>query len=186
MVNLRDLFEEFCNAADGKLRWGDSGKLWTDFVFDFLRSYMKKIHPEDSRLEPESNYMSIDLVFRTPWSSFIELAVESENTAPMKDFMSKELRHLADLKAESKIAIYYPSMGDEDAIVERAYGMIRERGPVTRNLGEDWLLLFGFSTTTSGHKIVLWRGHFISGYPPSGNFVERQCSQRKAPLTATP
>lgn len=94
----------------------------------------------------------------------IVLAVEHENKSDVEEFLKKEVKHLIDIKADNKIAITYPPLGEESELIEK----VREKiGNCGRKLGtsEDYLIVFGFSTSkkVTGRKrrAILFKGYLI-------------------------
>ncbi len=95
--------------------------------------------------------MTIDYIWRDNTNGMIVLAVEHENQeANIKTLLSSELRHLADLKAEYKIAMMYPSYGDLETLLHDFAAML-QRNYYHVTIGqtpvEQYLVITGHSTT---------------------------------------
>lgn len=95
-----------------------------------------------------------------PYQS-IELAVEHENWCLLDDFLREEIQHLLDIKADNKIAITYPRLGEEEELVSKVKERIKQ---YARKLVpfEDYLLILGF-TTRKGRKLAIrFKGYLFN------------------------
>jgi len=184
LVSLARVFDEFCAYFDGKMRWSAAkDSEWTDKVLSFfsdLRSREEKSFP-GYRLVEVREYMNIDYVWRSVVTSgsHIELAVEHENTGNVKPFLEQEIQHLIDLKADNKIAITYPHVGDEEKLVRSVCDSVRSD---FRHQKENYLLLLGFATRTGEQaaQAILVKGHFID------SLGRETSSRQKVILQAVP
>src|SRR3990167_4738175 len=100
-MSLYDVFEKFCEASAGVIRWKDGRRARTRFALDFFKSYASSMQWNGPHLE----YMSIDVIWRDPYSGYIVFAVEHENKGDVESFVKGEISHLADLKSLNKVAI---------------------------------------------------------------------------------
>lgn len=158
-VTLFELFDAFCRATDGRLRWSDDRKVWSEYVLNFLDEFMRAKGYGDAH----RNYMGIDAVWRTSGLDYIELAVEHENEGKTARFLAQEIRHLLDLKSLNKVAITYPHMGEERETITTIKQMVPLAAMLASNVfTERYLVIFGFDTRREGKRAILWRGHFIS------------------------
>lgn len=123
----------------------------------------------------QRNYLLIDYVWRYemasyPYSQHILLAVEHENKGDSDSFLGKEVQHLIDVKADYKVAITYPSLGEETELIRK----IRERiGSYTRKLStkEQYLIVFGFTTRKKKKGAIRFNAYFIDA---QGELLKRK------------
>lgn len=162
--NLGRLFEKFCEYFGGKLRWTAlSSKEWTNEILTFFLE-LNKLEPKP--FEGKKEYMDIDYIWRDD-SYCIRLAVEHENYPAVDEFLDSEIQHLIDIKADLKIAITYPSGGDEMEIIEKIKSRIKKSsdGLGVYSTNENYLVIFGFSTrkTIEGQSkpAILFKGYFL-------------------------
>lgn len=154
-ISLYELFEHFCNAMDGKLRWGDDRKIWTAIILEFFDEYMRS----KGCVESYQNYMGIDAVWRDPVLDHIVLALEHENEGKVGSFLAQEIRHLLDLKSVNNIAITYPHVGEERETIDAIRQMVPRTGMLASGVFvESYLIIFGFDTRRETKRAVLWRG----------------------------
>lgn len=107
--NLHDLFEKFAEHTGDRFRLSASRSERTRFVIEFFQKYLGA----QGFGEPHREYMAIDAVWRDPNLGHIALALEHENSHDIKEFLAKEMQHLVDIKAQTKVAIAYPHAGEE-------------------------------------------------------------------------
>jgi len=183
LLSISDIYDEFCKYFDGKMKWSAAkDSEWTENILKFFSEFRasKEKLLVGYRLVEAREYMSIDLTWRamTSSTSHIELAVEHENTGNVKPFLKQEIQHLIDLKADNKIAITYPHIGDEETLVRGVCDAIKTD---VRQRGEEYLLLLGFATRTGDPPMpaILIKGHFIDS---SGN---EKTSKQRVILQAT-
>jgi len=161
MIFLDDLFNEFCNHFDGKLKWEKpKGKTWTDSIFHFFSELNKE--PTKQYLEARE-YMSLDYVWRygPPRYSMcdIELALEHEGeTYKTEEIIADEIRHLVDVKARHKVAIFYPSAGDEVILLEKIAKTIEDQSDIVRLEQEKYLIILGYATTKESKRAIMFKG----------------------------
>jgi len=164
-VSLPKIFDQFCSYFDGKMKWSAAkNSEWTQSILRFFsdpRTKQENLFP-GAEVDEKYEYMNIDYVWRVVGSSgsFIELAVEHENTGTVKTFLEQEVRHLIDLKADNKIAITYPHIGDEERLMQAVSDSVRLD---LRRQDEHYLILLGYATRTGepAAPAILFKGHFI-------------------------
>ena len=76
----------------------------------------------------------------------LALAVEYENRCKIDEFLTKQIQRLIDVKADNKIAITYPTLGEESNLIERIRDKI-ENCARRYSTSENYLIVFGFSTS---------------------------------------
>src|SRR5574337_1765116 len=173
-VNLYDLFHKFADHTAGRFRLGAPRKERTRFVMEFLREYLRSGGFE----EPQREYMAIDAVWRDPYLGHIALAVEHENTHDIREFINKEVQHLVDVKAEAKVAIAYPHMGEETSALAEITTKIQRAANMTAELsGETYLLVFGANTWQEKKKAIRWKGYVINRLGVMQNQLEKVVPQ---------
>jgi len=124
MIFLINLFSEFCKNfeqkfKERKLKWENvKGEVWTKTIFEVF----SKIKP-NGLVAPVGEYMRIDYIWRYDYPTKyqvhgIELAVEHESQEnKIEELIDNEVQHLIDVRAKNKIAIFYPSLGDEERLI---------------------------------------------------------------------
>lgn len=70
-VSFYEIFESFCDATNGELKWQHGRKAWTTFVLGFFDEYMRS----KGFGESEKNFMAIDAIWREPSLGYIVLAL---------------------------------------------------------------------------------------------------------------
>ncbi|RLE78752.1 MAG: hypothetical protein DRJ52_09875 [Thermoprotei archaeon] len=161
MVVLEEVFEKFCDYLDGRIKWGDSSRFWTETVFGFFSELNRK---QAVPYVEERDYMRVDYIWRSDpekhLTEDIVLAVEHENQVSDIDTLIKEeIRHLVDIKAFNKIGIFYISEGDEKEFIERISQTIKR--VTMRNSLEKYLIILGY-TPKKGRGTILFRGFFLN------------------------
>lgn len=138
-----DFFREFCKEFNGKLKWGERTK-WKALIFKFF----SELDERKRCYKFEKEYMNIDYVWKeiTDYSYRIKLALEHEaSEKSIKQLLNKEIQHLVDLKAGTKIAILYPSQGEKETLLDGISIRIRNN---PMKLGyEKYLIILGFQAT---------------------------------------
>lgn len=182
---LEEIFEEFCNRLEGKLRWGRQRKKFSDAVFDFFLVLAKK----KGNVSVEREYCRIDRIWRSKGNSHhIVLALEHENICKIEEFLTKEIQHLIDVKAENKIAITYPAQGDAKDLIQTIQNMIRAN-PLRLSTSEKYLIVFGFRTwkTIDGRKrrVILFKAYYIGPDGETLDTDERILLQGRRTFTLT-
>ena len=148
-----------CRYLDGKLRWQDPSSVWTETVFRFFSEYNKKQH---TPFKEEREYMKIDYIWRYDLErdkrTDIVLAVEHEaNVSNIREILSKEMRHLIDIKAYNKVGIFYINLAEEDEFVNRVSELISRVLPYRY---ESYLIIIGYSAGEG--KRMLFKGFFLN------------------------
>lgn len=160
IFTLSSIFDEFCKQLSGKLRWSRSKAEWTDAIFDFFHDLNEKQHKP---LKEEREHMNIDYLWRDveyfPYQS-IKLAVEHENKFDLNEFLDSEIQHLLDIKAECKIAITYPQLGDENKLIREVTERIKQYSQKLSPF-EDYLLILGFATSKEKKRAIRFRGYLL-------------------------
>lgn len=161
MVFLESMFEEFCNHLDGKLKWSArelTAKQWTKTIFDFFDQLNTK---ESVPFVVTKDFMRIDYVWRYDSSKYstsdIELALEHENAMEKIDsLLEKEIQHLIDIKARSKVGIFYIPQGDEKEFIQKIKERIKRQ--TMRSNYEKYLIILGYATTYHKQRAILFKG----------------------------
>ncbi len=119
---------------------------------------------ETNTVREECEYMSIDYLWRYVSGSYekIELAVEHENEFNLEDFLSSEISHLLDLKADTKVAITYPQGGEETDLIKAVEEKIRDHPIKLSEYSEYYLLILGFATRKGGKPAVRFKGYLLN------------------------
>lgn len=156
--NLHDLFQKFTDHTDERFRLSASRGERTKFVIEFFRTYLEA----QGFGEPRREYMGIDAVWRDPHLGHLSLALEHENSHDIKEFLAKEMQHLVDIKAQTKVAIAYPHAGEETWALSEVRKLIQNVTNMTSSVfGEDYLLVFGSNTWQERKRAIQWKGYFI-------------------------
>jgi len=144
-LTLNELFDKFCEYLHGKIKWKAPKNERTSLILNFFSELNKS---EYRPYKEETEYMQIDYIWRDV-SSFpyqrIVLAVEHENDFNFESFLGSEIQHLLDIKAENKIAITYPPVGDENRLIREVHERIKKYF-LKSHLSELYLLILGFPT----------------------------------------
>lgn len=162
MILLENLFDEFCEHLDGKLRWTETKrKEWTKIILKF---FSEKNQAESTPFIETKEYMRIDYIWRYDLSRYpindIELAVEHEHERPKIDVLvNEEIQHLVDIKARNKVAILYPASGDEEELIKKICDRIR--APSIKHRFEKYLIILGYPTTKEKKRAILFKGFFF-------------------------
>lgn len=160
-IDLEKLFEEFCNYLNGKLRWKDKSKVWTETVFGFFTEYNRKQHiPYVEARE----HMRVDYIWRLDYPKYskndIVLAVEHENEVNVIDeLLKEEIRHLIDIKAYNKVGIFYIHHGDEKEFLEKISESIKASTPFN---WEKYLIILGYSTWRKRKLAIRFKAVFFN------------------------
>jgi len=168
------LFKAYCDYLDGKLKWSDTkAKEWTETIFQFFSTENAKQVPLPYIEIRE--HMNIDYIWRYDSTRYstndIELAVEHEGIETRVEVLvEEEIQHLVDLRARNKLAILYPSSGDEATLLERIRKKIQFVSEQYR-LAENYFILLGYATTKNGKRAILWKALSLD---KSGNTVEQR------------
>ena len=144
-LTLNELFDEFCDYLHGKIKWKAPENERTALILSFFSELNKS---EYRPYEEKREYMRIDYIWRDV-SSFpyqkIVLAVEHENEFNFKSFLGTEIQRLLDIKAENKIAIAYPQVGNENRLIREVQERIKKYALKIHPF-ESYLLILGFTT----------------------------------------
>lgn len=162
LILLEDIFKESCEYLNGKLKWSGSRTRFTKVFLGFFSNLAN----QKENIRGERNYLTIDYVWHyETYSHHLELAVEHENKCKINDFLSKEIQHLIDVKADNKIAITYPTLGEESDLIEGIRNKIK-RSARRLSTSENYLIIFGFSTTKSKNgrkrRAVKFNAYYIT------------------------
>jgi len=157
MVYLPSLFTRFCEYFDGKLNWSKMrGDLWTDLVLKFFEEEAQR-----ERARPQREYMTLDLVW---WGQYTQLVFALEHESSHREvnrLLDEEVSHLIDVRAKSKVGIFYPAVGDEDIFVknveERLYGRAYWGSKIPN---EEYLFVLGFPATRQRKSAIKFKAYF--------------------------
>jgi len=152
------------------LSWKEKDSVWTGEIFGFFTSMNQQYGYEEQR-----DYMLVDYIWRNTKGSAptfeIVLAVEHENVeTDIGTILSKEISHLIDLKALNKVAVVYPSLGDEEELVRKLNDRLKRqlyRLSIGITPTERFLLITGFPTKKERKLAIQWKGHFFDSW---GNY----------------
>jgi len=188
MILLPTLFNDFCTYMDGKLKWAKpKGKAWTDTIFSFFSAAnQKEIIPYIELKE----YMYVDYIWRYDPKRYgnlsdIEMALEHEGgTYVVREILADEVSQLVDIKARYKIGIFYPSPGDEAALLDGIAKMIGSQSDSVRQKQEEYLIILGYTTTKEGRRVIQFKGFIFDNKGQVTDKLERMISQAtKSPHT---
>lgn len=141
MTLLEEIFNAFCSRLDGKLRWTPPKRKFSKAVLNFFSN----LSDEKENINMETEYLRLDYVWRSETEpNNLVLAVEHENERNNEKFLAKEVKHLIDVKAYNKMAIYYPNLGDAKDLVNVIQNKIRNSMKLT--VPENYLIVFGYTT----------------------------------------
>lgn len=116
--------------------------------------------------------------WRDPYLEHIAVALEHENSHDIKEFISKEIRHLVDLKAEAKVGVAYPHMGEETNALSEISRIIQGAANMTAELfGENYLLIFGSNTWQGKKQAIQWKGYLLNRLGQMQNRLEKVVPQ---------
>jgi hypothetical protein len=161
MTLLEEIFNEFCNRLDGKLRWTPSKTKFTKAVLNFFSN----LSNERENINGEREYLRLDYVWHsTTESNNLILAVEHENKRNNERFLAEEVKHLIDVKAINKIAIYYPNLGEAKDLVNEIQHKIKNSMKLT--VSENYLIIFGYMTRKRSKgrskRAILFKAHYMN------------------------
>jgi hypothetical protein len=97
--------------------------------------------------------MLVDQVWRGTRQEIV-LALEHEHTSDMAEVLSKEVEHLIDIRAEQKIGIFYPNLGDETDFMDKALSKIRKRMVALPLQREEYMFILGFQTRKDNRRAI--------------------------------
>lgn len=113
---------------------------------------------ESRGYEVRREYLRIDLAWWNLQQNFIELAVEHESFEKrLPVLLDTEIQHLIDVRAKKKLVVVYPSMGDENPLVEYMGKRINSRNAERA----QYCLMCGHSTRREGKPVMLFNGYFF-------------------------
>ena len=173
MIFLEQMFERFCKYLEGKLKWSETkDKEWTQTVFQFFSAENTQ---ETIPYVEIKEHMNVDYIWRYDPNRYsindIELAVEHEASENRVDaLVSEEIQNLVDIRARNKIAIFYPTLGDEANLLDKIQKKIKSVSEQYR-LEEKYLVILGYTTTKEGKRAIAWKGFL---FDKSGNLTQRK------------
>lgn len=116
--------------------------------------------------------MLIDYLWRErnlfPYQKIV-LAVEHENDFHLDNFLNSEIQHLLDIKADNKVVITYPQLGDENRLIREVCSRINLYA--SRISVENWLLLLGFPTRKNNILAIRFVGYVLDRY---GHIIQKK------------
>ncbi len=98
------------------------------------------------------------------------MAVEHENKGEVERFLNQEVQHLIDMKADHKIAITYPPLGEETTLIRRIRQRI-ESCAKKLSTGEEYMIVLGFATRKKRKSAIRFNAYFIDA---QGEFLRRK------------
>lgn len=170
MIVLSSLFDEFCKHFNGRLTWKTrvtNKSEWTEEIWQFFSELNKK----DSRsFKEEREHMLVDYLWRdlTEYYQKIVLAVEHENDFQLDDFLETEVQHLLDIKADNKVTITYPQLGDENRLLKDIGSRINQ---YATKINENWLLILGFPTRKNKKLAIRFVGYVLDQW---GHVIQKK------------
>ena len=159
--NLKNIFTEFCERFDNKLRWRNRSK-WNPQILGFFAETAENlgyIHRD--------NYMLIDQVW---WSEFsdIEFAIQHEGHVTnvpelfiRPDHYPQEVRQLIDIKAVRKILIVYVSEADEKSLVYSLTNWLQTHRLKIAWPSEQYMVIIGRSVRKDQKPAILFRRYLF-------------------------
>jgi len=174
-LDLADVFTDFTSWLDHKLKWSgipSVKSVWTKTIFSYFSDLRDRQGFKEYLLE-EYNYLNVDYVWiydrkDYPQQHFIELAVEHENQRDVKTFLTQEIQHLIDMKADNKIAITYPHIGREEPLIADICNRIR--WCIRKTESEKYLVILGYPTKMRRKSAINFKGYIIDD---TGNELKR-------------
>jgi hypothetical protein len=142
------------------------GVYYTEEILKFFEEEARK-----QKARPQREYMTLDLVW---WSQFthIALALEHENSHKrINSFLDEEVSHLLDIRADRKVGIFYPSVGDEKILVKNIEERLRYRFQGRPIPYERYLFILGFPTRKQGKPAIQFKPYYFDekGKPTIGH-----------------
>jgi hypothetical protein len=128
---------------------------WTQLILDFFKEQAVK---HGATFETE--YMDVDMIWRGEHME-IAFALEHEHGTYVREVLEKEVNHLIDLRAKTKVGIFYPNTGDVKPLVESAEKWIAERTRAVRVVGEEYLFILGFNTSRDRRRVIQFQARFM-------------------------
>jgi hypothetical protein len=188
-ISLPIFFNNFCKRfgerlKEKKLKWKSHKSIeWTNMVKEIFSDFQEK-----ESYYGQEEYMKLDYVGWYPSNYQVHgliLAVEHESQKnQIKELVNSEIPRLINIKAKNKIAIFYPTPGDEEKLIEEISKKIgthytstylKENNGYISNecvkginnlMGEKYLVILVYSTTKSEENkklpIILLRGFFFN------------------------
>ena len=174
-LDLSNVFIDFTTWLDRKLKWSGIPKVksaWTKTIFSYFSDLLNRQGVKEDLLE-KYNYLNIDYVWIYekkvyPQGHYIELALEHENQRNIKNFLTQEVQHLIDIKADNKIAITYPYIGQEKRLVADICNRIR--WCIRKTQSEEYLIILGYPTKIEKKPAINFKGYIIND---KGNELKR-------------
>jgi hypothetical protein len=167
MVDLKNIFKEFCEYLDGKIKWAGRNKTpkteITAFVFNFFEEKLS----QKEGLVKTSPYMLIDAVWRYPkpqsTDEGIQIALEHEiSKRKISDFLKEEIQRLIDIKAKYKIGIFYPSSEVDEKGLKEGIEKKLKNSKYLAIPWEEYLFIFGKPSRKEGENIILFKAFHYS------------------------
>ena len=176
VVHLPSLFTDFCQHFDGKLSLRmTSTSEWTDLVLKFFAEQASRW-----KARAVNDYMLVDQVWRGEHQEIVFALEHEHKGADVNDLLNKEVAHLIDLRAQAKVGIFYPNLGDEKTLIDNIVSRIYYRALTVPVPNEEYMFILGFTTRKQGHPAVLFKAYFFDDHGKQTDLQEiviRQASK---------
>jgi len=160
MVYLPRLFADFCQYFDGKLSLRmTSTSEWTDLIMKFFAEQAAKM-----KMPVFYDYMLVDQIWRGEHQEIVFALEHEHKGADVNDLLNKEVAHLIDLRAQAKVGIFYPNLGDEKTLVNNISSRISYRALYVPIPNERYMFILGFTTRKMGHPAILFKAYFFDDH----------------------
>jgi len=171
------MFSDFCNSFNQKIRWDMSEADWTEMILSYFGD---KANSESA--EPINDYMSVDQVWRGRYQELV-FALEHEHGTDVNELLTHEVAHLVDLRAKQKVGIFYPNLGDENALIEAIKTKLASVG-LFLPLQEEYMFILGFSTRKQGRPAIKFKAYILDKVGKQIDLKEAEIFQAvKSPAT---
>ncbi len=141
------------------------GDYYTEAILRFFEEEAQK-----QKVRPQREYMTLDLVWWSPLTH-MTLALEHENShKAINKFLDEEVSHLLDVRADRKVGIFYPSVGDEKILVKNIEERLRYRYQGRPIPYERYLFILGFPTRKQREPAIQFKAYYFDerGKPTIG------------------
>lgn len=95
------------------------------------------------------------------------------------DFLESEIQHLLDIKADNKIVITYPQLGEENDLVNNVQERIKQYARKLTSIYENYLLILGFATRKSSKPAIRFKGYIFDNSGKLINTIDKIIFQAK-------
>jgi hypothetical protein len=103
-------------------------------------------------------------------------ALEHEHQTNIEEILSKEVAHLIDLRAQTKVGIFYPNLGDENYLIENIKKKIGS-AVVWLPLKEEYMFVLGFNTKKQGRPAIKFKAYLLDSSGKQTDLKETEIFQ---------